>query len=74
MAAKRQAVTNPENTFYAVKRLIGRSFSDKEVKNIQALVPYRVGLNVARSGDIQALSAPVDHTAVIPVQEPRLAA
>lgn len=41
---------------------------------IQALVPYRVGMNVARSGDIQALSAPVDHTAVIPVQEPRLAA
>ena len=42
MAAKRQAVTNPENTFYAVKRLIGRSFSDKEVKNIQALVPYKI--------------------------------
>lgn len=42
MAAKRQAVTNPENTFYAVKRLIGRSFSDKEVKNIQGLVPYKI--------------------------------
>ncbi len=42
MAAKRQAVTNPENTFYAVKRLIGRSYSDKEVKNIQALVPYKI--------------------------------
>ena len=34
MAAKRQAVTNPENTLYAVKRLIGRSFGDKEVKEI----------------------------------------
>ena len=42
MAAKRQAVTNPENTFYAVKRLIGRSFGDKEVKNIQGLVPYKI--------------------------------
>ena len=47
MAAKRQAVTNPENTFYAVKRLIGRSFSDKEVKNIQGLVPY----NIVRSSN-----------------------
>jgi len=42
MAAKRQAVTNPENTFYAVKRLIGRSFGDKEVKDIQGLVPYQI--------------------------------
>eukprot|EP00804_Cyclotella_cryptica_P030374 CCRYP_011884-RA/>CCRYP_011884-RA protein AED:0.01 eAED:0.01 QI:0/0/0/1/1/1/2/0/672 len=42
MAAKRQAVTNPENTFYAVKRLIGRSYSDKEVKGIQGLVPYKI--------------------------------
>eukprot|EP00580_Thalassiosira_gravida_P007248 CAMPEP_0201642780 /NCGR_PEP_ID=MMETSP0493-20130528/26968_1 /ASSEMBLY_ACC=CAM_ASM_000838 /TAXON_ID=420259 /ORGANISM="Thalassiosira gravida, Strain GMp14c1" /LENGTH=684 /DNA_ID=CAMNT_0048117053 /DNA_START=140 /DNA_END=2194 /DNA_ORIENTATION=- len=42
MAAKRQAVTNPENTFYAVKRLIGRSFSDTEVKKIQGLVPYNI--------------------------------
>merc|ERR1711966_61986 len=42
MAAKRQAVTNPDNTFYEVKRLIGRSFSDKEVKDIQGLVPYNI--------------------------------
>jgi len=42
MAAKRQAVTNPENTFYAVKRLIGRRFADKEVKDIQGLVPYNI--------------------------------
>mmetsp|Transcript_24361 Transcript_24361/g.34322 ORF Transcript_24361/g.34322 Transcript_24361/m.34322 type:complete len:677 (+) Transcript_24361:164-2194(+) len=42
MAAKRQAVTNPTNTLYAVKRLIGRSFNDKEVKSISGLVPYEI--------------------------------
>ena len=42
MAARRQAVTNPDNTLYAVKRLIGRSFADKEVKEIQNLVPYKI--------------------------------
>lgn len=42
MAAKRQAVTNPENTLYAVKRLIGRRFGDKEVKGISGLVPYKI--------------------------------
>jgi len=42
MAARRQAVTNPDNTLYAVKRLIGRSYSDKEVKTISGLVPYNI--------------------------------
>ena len=42
MAARRQAVTNPENTLYAVKRLIGRRYQDKEVQNIAKLVPYKI--------------------------------
>jgi molecular chaperone DnaK len=42
MAARRQAVTNPENTMFAVKRLIGRSFNDAEVKTISGLVPYKI--------------------------------
>jgi len=42
MAARRQAVTNPQNTLYAVKRLIGRSYNDKEVSNISKLVPYEI--------------------------------
>ncbi len=41
-AAKRQGVTNPKNTFYAVKRLIGRKFTDAEVKKDLDLVPYGI--------------------------------
>jgi len=40
--AKRQAVTNPENTIFSVKRLIGRRFSDEEVKRDQKLMPYKI--------------------------------
>ena len=40
--AKRQAITNPETTVYAVKRLIGRKCEDAEVKRSAGLVPYRI--------------------------------
>ncbi|MBC7706808.1 MAG: molecular chaperone DnaK [Rhodoferax sp.] len=41
-SAKRQAVTNPRNTLYAVKRLIGRKFVEKEVQKDIALMPYKI--------------------------------
>jgi molecular chaperone DnaK len=40
--AKRQAVTNPKNTLFAVKRLIGRRFEEKEVQKDIGLMPYRI--------------------------------
>jgi molecular chaperone DnaK len=41
-AAKRQAVTNPENTFFAIKRLIGRRMNDPMVSKDKDLVPYKI--------------------------------
>ena len=40
--AKRQGVTNPENTFFAIKRLIGRSFEDPMVKKDADMVPFKI--------------------------------
>jgi molecular chaperone DnaK len=42
LPAKRQAVTNPTNTFFAIKRLIGRRFDDAEVTKDQQLVPFKI--------------------------------
>jgi molecular chaperone DnaK len=41
-AAKRQAVTNPKNTLFAIKRLIGRKFTDDVVKRDTGMVPYKI--------------------------------
>jgi molecular chaperone DnaK len=48
-SAKRQAVTNPEDTIFAAKRLIGRRFEDKEVQRDIQMVPY--GITKAKNGD-----------------------
>jgi molecular chaperone DnaK len=49
MPARRQAVTNPEHTFFAIKRLIGRTFDDPMVKKDMGLVPY--GITKGPTGD-----------------------
>ncbi|MBC7715332.1 MAG: molecular chaperone DnaK [Pseudorhodobacter sp.] len=48
-SAKRQAVTNPKNTLYAVKRLIGRKFAEKEVQKDIDLMPFKIA--AADNGD-----------------------
>ncbi|MFQ5720344.1 MAG: molecular chaperone DnaK [Acidobacteriota bacterium] len=52
--ARRQAVTNPENTVFAVKRLIGRKFNSPEVKRARELMPYVI--TEAVNGDVRIRS------------------
>ncbi len=49
--AKRQAITNPENTIFSIKRFMGRKYSDPEVQRDLKLVPYKV--TEAPNGDVQ---------------------
>ncbi len=49
--AKRQAITNPENTVFGVKRLIGRKFSSPEVQNDLKILPYKI--EQASNGDVR---------------------
>jgi molecular chaperone DnaK len=51
--AKRQAITNPENTVYSVKRLMGRRFEEQEVKKTVSMVPYKI---VKKDDQVRVLS------------------
>jgi molecular chaperone DnaK len=58
--ARRQAVTNPRNTIYAVKRLIGRKFNTPEVQHARKFVPYEVV--EASNGDLRVRVRDKDHS------------
>ncbi|HLZ10758.1 MAG TPA: molecular chaperone DnaK [Chloroflexota bacterium] len=49
--AKRQAITNPENTVFSIKRFMGRKYNDPEVQRATKLVPYKI--SAASNGDVQ---------------------
>jgi len=49
--AKRQAITNPENTVFAVKRLVGRKYASKEVQDDIKILPYKI--EQAENGDVR---------------------
>ena len=66
--AKRQAVTNPENTVYSIKRLMGRTFNEETVQRDTALMPYKVVEH--SNGDAHVMlgdkrSAPAEISAMI---------
>jgi len=51
--AKRQAITNPENTIFSIKRFMGRKFGDAEVQRAMKIVPYKIAQ--AANGDVRVL-------------------
>src|SRR3989338_10217655 len=53
LLAKRQSITNPKNTIFSVKRLIGRKFSDPEVQNDKKWLPYEIRASATGGGEIK---------------------
>src|SRR6266550_4908129 len=51
--ARRQAITNPENTIFSIKRFMGRKFSDAEVQRAAKIVPYKIA--DAPNGDVRVI-------------------
>jgi len=58
--AKRQAITNPENTVFAVKRLIGRKFDSQEVQRFASIAPFRI--DAAENGDTRVRIGEREHS------------
>jgi molecular chaperone DnaK len=58
--ARRQAITNPENTIFSVKRFMGRKYDDVEVQRALKVVPYKV--NKASNGDLRVAMAGKDYS------------
>src|SRR3989454_4717612 len=58
--AKRQAITNPENTIFSVKRFMGRKFADAEVKRALEHIPYTV--KAAANGDVRVVMGGKDYS------------
>lgn len=62
VAAKRQAVVNPENTLFATKRLIGRKFADPEVQRDIQQVPYKIVQHSNGDAWVEAVGKKCKHT------------
>ena len=60
LVAKRQAVTNPENTIFSVKRFIGKKYSDSSLKKDMGMIPYKV--KSGKNGDISVQMVGKDYT------------
>jgi len=59
LLAKRQAVTNPENTIFSAKRLIGRKFSDKQVQSAKKTLPFEI--KEGKSGEVNIVMKGKDY-------------
>ena len=60
LVAKRQAVTNPENTIFSVKRFIGKKYKDSSLKDDLSMIPYKV--KESKNGDISVHMASKDYS------------